>query len=62
VYPCAQTIFSRLMPRHVQTTAIGFIGGAGSSGGAVAPFTTGVLAQASGELLIFCAIISSLIL
>ncbi|KAI4686891.1 uncharacterized protein J4E84_005262 [Alternaria hordeiaustralica] len=48
VYPCAQTIFSRLMPRHIQTTAIGFIGGAGSSGGAVAPFTTGVLAQASG--------------
>ncbi|KAJ4368047.1 hypothetical protein N0V83_006402 [Neocucurbitaria cava] len=47
VYPCAQTIFSRLMPRHVQTTAIGFIGGAGSSGGAVAPFTTGILAQAA---------------
>lgn len=48
VYPCVQTIFSRLMPRHVQTTAIGFIGGAGSSGGAVAPFTTGILAQAVG--------------
>ncbi|KAF1841261.1 MFS general substrate transporter [Cucurbitaria berberidis CBS 394.84] len=48
VYPCAQTIFSRLMPRHIQTTAIGFIGGAGSSGGAVAPFTTGILAQAAG--------------
>ncbi|KAH7089181.1 major facilitator superfamily domain-containing protein [Paraphoma chrysanthemicola] len=48
VYPCAQTIFSRLLPRHIQTTAIGFIGGAGSSGGAVAPFTTGILAQASG--------------
>lgn len=48
VYPCAQTIFSRLMPRHVQTTAVGFIGGAGSSGGAVAPFTTGILAQAAG--------------
>ncbi|KAL6161897.1 hypothetical protein ACJQWK_08297 [Exserohilum turcicum] len=48
VYPCAQTIFSRLMPRHVQTTAIGFIAGAGSSGGAVAPFTTGILAQAAG--------------
>ncbi|KAF2241064.1 MFS general substrate transporter [Trematosphaeria pertusa] len=48
VYPCAQTVFSRLMPRHVQTTAIGFIGGAGSSGGAVAPFTTGLLAQAAG--------------
>ncbi|KAI1538972.1 MFS-1 domain containing protein [Pyrenophora tritici-repentis] len=48
IYPCAQTIFSRLMPRHVQTTAVGFIGGAGSSGGAVAPFTTGLLAQALG--------------
>ncbi|KAF2467667.1 MFS general substrate transporter [Lindgomyces ingoldianus] len=48
VYPCAQTIFSKLMPRHVQTTAIGFIAGAGSSGGAVAPFTTGILAQVVG--------------
>ncbi|KAF2129309.1 MFS general substrate transporter [Dothidotthia symphoricarpi CBS 119687] len=48
VYPCAQTVFSRSMPRHIQTTAIGFIGGAGSSGGAVAPFTTGILAQAAG--------------
>ncbi|KAH8728594.1 major facilitator superfamily domain-containing protein [Phaeosphaeriaceae sp. PMI808] len=48
VYPCAQTIFTRLLPRHIQTTAVGFIGGAGSSGGAVAPFTTGILAQATG--------------
>ncbi|EMD86317.1 hypothetical protein COCC4DRAFT_166527 [Bipolaris maydis ATCC 48331] len=48
IYPCASTIFSRLMPRNIQTTAIGFIAGAGSSGGAVAPFTTGILAQASG--------------
>jgi fucose permease len=32
----------------VYPTAIGFIGGAGSSGGAVAPFTTGILAQAAG--------------
>ncbi|CAI6342125.1 unnamed protein product [Periconia digitata] len=48
VYPCAQSIFARLMPRHLQTTAVAFMGGAGSSGGAVAPFTTGLLAQASG--------------
>ncbi|KAF2010059.1 MFS general substrate transporter [Aaosphaeria arxii CBS 175.79] len=48
VYPCASTIFARLMPRSTQTTAIGFIAGAGSSGGAVAPFTTGILAQAVG--------------
>ncbi|KAJ4410831.1 hypothetical protein N0V91_001759 [Didymella pomorum] len=52
VYPCGQTIFSRTIPRHLQTTAIGFIGSAGSSGGAVAPFTTGILAQAVGTWVI----------
>ncbi|KAF2273501.1 MFS general substrate transporter [Westerdykella ornata] len=48
VYPCANALFMKLMPRQVQTTAMGFIAGAGSSGGAVAPFTTGILAQAVG--------------
>ncbi|OCL14399.1 MFS general substrate transporter [Glonium stellatum] len=48
VYPCAQTIFTKLLPRNVQMTAVGFIASAGSSGGAVAPFTTGLLAQAVG--------------
>lgn len=48
VYPCAQTIFAKLWPRNIQTSAMGFIAGAGSSGGAVAPFTTGILAQAAG--------------
>ncbi|KAH6614144.1 major facilitator superfamily domain-containing protein [Boeremia exigua] len=52
VYPCAQTIFSRSVPRHLQTSSIGFIGSAGSSGGAVAPFTTGILAQAVGTWVI----------
>lgn len=48
VYPCAQTIFTRLLPGSAQVIAIGFISSAGSSGGAVVPFTTGLLAQASG--------------
>lgn len=48
VYPCGQTIFSKLLPRHMQMTSISFIGSAGSSGGAVAPFLTGLLAQAVG--------------
>ncbi|KAF2659162.1 MFS general substrate transporter [Lophiostoma macrostomum CBS 122681] len=52
IYPCAQTIFTKLLPRHVQTTAVGFIAGAGSSGGAIAPFTTGVLAQAVGTFVL----------
>jgi fucose permease len=48
VYPCANSYFMRLLPRSTQTSAMGFIASAGSSGGAVAPFTTGILAQAVG--------------
>jgi fucose permease len=48
VYPCATTMFSRLLPRSIQTPAMSFIASAGCSGGAAAPFTTGLLAQAVG--------------
>ncbi|KAF2094910.1 MFS general substrate transporter [Rhizodiscina lignyota] len=48
VYPCAQAVFSRLLPRKIQTSSISFISSAGSSGGAVAPFLTGLLAGVSG--------------
>lgn len=48
IWPCCAAIFSRLLPRDLQNTALAFISGAGSSGGAVAPFLTGLLAQASG--------------
>ena len=40
VYPCAQTVFTRLLPSSVQVFAIGFISSAGSSGGAAVPFLT----------------------
>ncbi|TKA72005.1 hypothetical protein B0A49_04151 [Cryomyces minteri] len=52
IYPCAQTIFTRLLPRRIQMTSISFISSAGSSGGAVAPFTTGLLAQAVGTFVL----------
>ena len=48
VYPCGQTVFTQLLPRNIQVFAIGFISSAGSSGGAVVPFLTGLLAQAAG--------------
>lgn len=48
IYPCGTTMFARLLPRSLQNTALAFISSAGSSGGAVAPFLTGLLAQASG--------------
>lgn len=48
VWPCCAAIFSRLLPRNLQNTALAFISGAGSSGGAVAPFMTGLIAQGAG--------------
>lgn len=45
VYPCATSVFTVLLPRSIQITSIGFISAMGSSGGAVAPFFTGLLAQ-----------------
>ncbi|KAK8212049.1 major facilitator superfamily domain-containing protein [Phyllosticta capitalensis] len=48
IYPCSQTIMVRLLPPKIQMNAVGLIEGAGSSGGALAPFLTGLLAQARG--------------
>jgi len=47
-YPCATTVFARLLPAELQMSALAFLSTAGSSGGAVVPFTTGILAQAYG--------------
>lgn len=52
IYPCATTIFARLLPGNLQMVAIAFITTAGSSGGAVVPFTTGILAQAVGAFVL----------
>ncbi|KAG8527584.1 uncharacterized protein KY384_007737 [Bacidia gigantensis] len=48
VYPCATAVFSRLIPRRLQMSSLAFVSALGSSGGAVAPFFTGLLAQSSG--------------
>jgi fucose permease len=45
VYPCAASVFTVLVPRSIQISSIGFISAMGSSGGAIAPFFTGLLAQ-----------------
>ncbi|KAF4549055.1 Bypass of stop codon-like protein 2 [Elsinoe fawcettii] len=52
IYPCCSTIFARLLPRKIQVSSISFIASAGSSGGAVAPFMTGLLAQAVGTFVL----------
>ena len=46
ICPFAASVFTRLLPSgRQQSTAMAFIWGAGSSGGAAAPFVTGLLAQ-----------------
>jgi fucose permease len=52
IYPCAVNIFQRLIPRNMQISSLSLIASLGSSGGAVAPFMTGVLAQKVGTFVL----------
>ena len=48
IYPCATTVFTRLIEKRLQITSLSAVSALGSSGGAVAPFFTGLLAQEVG--------------
>ena len=49
IYPCATAVFSKLLPSHqLLIPSLAIISALGSSGGAVAPFFTGLLAQEVG--------------
>jgi len=48
VYPLATAIFSRLVARDLQLHSLATVSAMGSSGGAVMPFVTGLVAQGSG--------------
>ncbi|KAL7769985.1 hypothetical protein ACKLNR_001369 [Fusarium oxysporum f. sp. zingiberi] len=48
IYPCAVDVFMRGMSTQERVAGMGTISAFGSSGGAIAPFTTGLLAQAKG--------------
>jgi len=52
VYPCAAAVFMRCLSRREQISAMGVISAFGSSGGAAAPFSTGILAQAVGTFVL----------
>lgn len=52
VYPCATVVFSRAIGQKDQMSSLSVISAFGSSGGAVAPFTTGILAQAAGTFVL----------
>lgn len=48
IYPCAMAVYSRLIPKRLQLSSLAAVSALGSSGGAVAPFMTGLLAQRWG--------------
>ena len=52
VYPLATGVFSKLLPKNIQMSSLGFVASMGSSGGAVAPFVTGLLAQKLGTVVL----------
>lgn len=58
VYPCAATLFLHNMDEHEKTSGMSVISAFGSSGGAVAPFTTGLLAQVAGPFVLHPVAIS----
>ncbi|KAL3490007.1 major facilitator superfamily domain-containing protein [Aspergillus germanicus] len=52
IFPCSTAIFARLLPRKIQLVSLSFISALGSSGGAVFPFLTGLLAQSRGTMVL----------
>lgn len=52
VYPCATAVFSKLLPRSIQISCLAVVTSMGSSGGALVPFITGLLAQKLGTVVL----------
>lgn len=52
VYPCAVAVFMRTMSRSEKLSGLGVVSAFGSSGGAAAPFTTGLLSQVAGTFVL----------
>ncbi|KAM4060516.1 major facilitator superfamily protein [Hirsutella rhossiliensis] len=58
IYPCAAAVFMRGMSRRDALSGMGTISACGSLGGAVAPFVTGLLAQAVGTYVLHPIVIA----
>ncbi|KAL4765274.1 putative MFS efflux transporter [Aspergillus foveolatus] len=52
VFPCSTAVFVKLLPRRIQLQSLSFVTALGSSGGAVFPFMTGILAQRVGTMVL----------
>jgi fucose permease len=61
IYPCAAYVFTRAISHKEHVSSLSVISAFGSSGGAVAPFTTGILAQAVGTFVLHPIVIGLLV-
>ena len=52
VYPCATSVFTKLLPRNMHMSSLSFVSALGSSGGAVWPLLTGILSQNVGTMVL----------
>jgi fucose permease len=52
IYPAAVHIFQRTIPKKMQISSLSLIGSIGTSGGAIAPFMTGMIAQKAGTFVL----------
>ncbi|KAK2737546.1 hypothetical protein FQN57_007481 [Myotisia sp. PD_48] len=52
IYPVTYSMFTSLLPANRQLSSLGFISAMGSSGGAAAPFFTGLIAQRMGTVVL----------
>jgi fucose permease len=48
MFPAAVVAATKLLPRHLHVSAIGFAAAFGGSGAAIFPFAVGAIAQAKG--------------
>lgn len=60
IYPCATSIFAKLLPRSIQISSVSVITSFGSSGGALVPFITGLLASKLGTVVLHPIVLISL--
>lgn len=61
LFPAAVVACTKLLPRHLHVSGIGFAAAFGGSGGAIFPFVTGVIAQARGVKVLQPIILSLLV-
>lgn len=48
LFPAAIVAVTRILPKHLHVSSIGFVAAFGGSGGAIFPFGVGAVAQAKG--------------